>query len=197
MHHAIVADGEDDLARLVRDDGRVRDQQRVVLAAEQLQPAEDAGRQELVLVVDRELVDDLLDEILRVLLEEPRLLHQVEHAGPHVHDRDHKYRLDGLLLRVVLVVVLLLVLDDVPAVLGVAALEELLGRVLLVGDPHRVVLENDRLLLVGRPVYDVVLVLLVDPLDLGEHHIVLENHVEFGEAEVLLDLRHEIEDDHL
>ena len=40
------------LLRLVGDDRAVGNQQRVVLAAEELQPAEDAGRQELVLVVE-------------------------------------------------------------------------------------------------------------------------------------------------
>ena len=52
LDDVVLADREHDLARLVGDDRGVGDQQRVVLAAEQLQAAEDAGRQELVLVLD-------------------------------------------------------------------------------------------------------------------------------------------------
>jgi hypothetical protein len=52
LHDVVVADREHDLARLVGDDRRIGDQQRVVLAAEQLDAAEDAGRQQLVLVLD-------------------------------------------------------------------------------------------------------------------------------------------------
>src|SRR5262249_31513221 len=49
---AVVGHREHDLARLIRRDRTVRNEQRLVLAAEQAQPAEESRRQEPVLVVE-------------------------------------------------------------------------------------------------------------------------------------------------
>ena len=49
---AVVGDGEHDLARLIGRDRAVGHEQRVVLAAEQPQPSEEAGREQSILVVE-------------------------------------------------------------------------------------------------------------------------------------------------
>src|SRR5262249_49190840 len=49
---AVVSDGEHDLARLIGHDRAVRNEQRLMLAAEQAQSAEESWRQEPVLVVE-------------------------------------------------------------------------------------------------------------------------------------------------